>query len=109
LQKLYGYGYNIYATELPNHGINNSSTKQCTFNEYVDYMETYIKKLNLKKVVLIGHSMGGGIISVLSQRIENLSAIIFISGLNKTVKQNIIARGLNMMKSGGNIFNTMKK
>lgn len=69
--------YNVYLIDLPGHGENKAirGTK-LSIKSLTDYVVQYILAKDLKKLVLIGHSMGGAIAScvtnLLSDRITKL-------------------------------------
>lgn len=83
--------YNIYAINVPGHG--NSKwfdIEQLNMNYYAQVYKTYIEYLKLKKVILIGHSMGGGI-AVLLNGIINPKIIdknILINPANRAILKN---------------------
>jgi pimeloyl-ACP methyl ester carboxylesterase len=60
--------FNVYLIDLPGHGKNDSSfsEKEMNIPFFVDYVSTYIKTKKLKNLILIGHSMGGGICSAVA-------------------------------------------
>ena len=53
-------GYNVYAIDLPGHGKSDSHGEQ-TITAYADQVLTWMEALNLYRVFVIGHSMGGAI------------------------------------------------
>ncbi|MDR2568326.1 MAG: alpha/beta hydrolase [Mycoplasmataceae bacterium] len=80
---LYQKGFNVYACCLPNHGLNFSANHQYTFAEYIAFVQQYVTSLNLKDVILIGHSMGGGLVSAVATKLPNVSKVILVDPLNK--------------------------
>jgi len=48
----------IVALDLPNFGTSQSTDKITTIDDYSRFLESFVKKLDLKDYVLVGHSMG---------------------------------------------------
>lgn len=69
IEKFLPYASRIFAVDLP--GFGKSENPKHTFDVgcYTDIMEEFIKKLNIKEAVLIGHSFGGRIALRLSIKI----------------------------------------
>ena len=55
-------GFEVVALDLAGHGDSGIGRKQWTIQSYGDDVAAVVKKLDLKRVVLIGHSMGGDVI-----------------------------------------------
>src|SRR4030095_15170552 len=53
--------YRVVTIDLPGHGESGQERKNWSVESYADDVNTVITKLNLKRVVLIGSSMGGPI------------------------------------------------
>ena len=68
----------IILVDLP--GFGNSSTPQRTFDTFdcANYLKTFLEKIKIKKVTIIGHSFGGK------------TAIVLAHQLNKKVKKLIL-------------------
>jgi len=54
--------YEVVAIDLAGHGESGKGRKHWTIPAYGEDVAAVVKKLNLKRVVLIGHSMGGDVI-----------------------------------------------
>ena len=52
--------FNFFVIDLPGHG-KSEGNGYISIKEYADFIEDFIQKLNLKDLILIGHSMGGRI------------------------------------------------
>lgn len=84
--------YDYYAVEHPGHGITPlKSKKQLKPIEYARLVAKLIKELNLKNVILIGHSMGGGISVMVSQMIPSyIKKMILVTPMNSRGTTNVI-------------------
>ena len=73
-------GHNIFTLDLPGHYANNNfNFKDITLNSYVDYVSNFIKKNINGKVILVGHSMGGIVISQVAENIPlNISDLVYL-------------------------------
>jgi pimeloyl-ACP methyl ester carboxylesterase len=77
--------YRVIAIDLPGHGNSVSDRTDWTIEEYGRDITLFIEKLNLKQVVLIGHSMSGAV--MLEVATANNPAVIGLVGVDnfKTV------------------------
>lgn len=51
--------YQIFVLDLPGFGGSQIPKQPMTVGDYVDVVEEFIKKLDLKNVIIVGHSFGG--------------------------------------------------
>jgi len=69
-------GHNAYVPELPGHG--ELKDKNVTHKQITDYVVNYIKKKDLKHIILVGHSFGGSVVATVSQEIpDRIDRIVF--------------------------------
>ncbi|OGN92491.1 MAG: hypothetical protein A2Z71_10300 [Chloroflexi bacterium RBG_13_50_21] len=54
-------GYCIYAPDLPGHGKSERCGGQQTIEEYAQYLVQWLESIQLRRAVLVGHSMGSAI------------------------------------------------
>jgi pimeloyl-ACP methyl ester carboxylesterase len=54
-------GYCVYAPDLPGHGKSSSIDGQQSIEEYAGYLLQWLESVQLRRAVLVGHSMGGAI------------------------------------------------
>jgi pimeloyl-ACP methyl ester carboxylesterase len=54
--------FKVVAVDLAGHGDSGRNREKWTIQSYGDDVAAVVKKLNLKRVILIGHSMGGDVI-----------------------------------------------
>ncbi len=83
--------YSLYAIDFPGFGGSENPKKDFTVSDYSEIVEDFTKKLELKNLVLVGHSFGGRV------------AIKLVAG----EKQNICK--LVLVDSAGFVFNPDKK
>lgn len=60
--------YTVYALDLPGFGITNEPSSSWSIDDYADFVATFVNQLQLKELILIGHSYGGRIIINLCNR-----------------------------------------
>ena len=72
--------YNVYAIDLPGFGKSKAERVNWTVEEYANDVSAFIDKMNLKNVVIIGHSMAGEI--MLQTALTNHPKIIAIVGVD---------------------------
>ena len=84
--------YNYYAIELPIH--NNTSKRindKIKFENLVNYIIEFIEYKNFNNIILIGHSMGGGLVTCINARIpERIYKSIHITPFNTRITFNSI-------------------
>jgi pimeloyl-ACP methyl ester carboxylesterase len=69
-------GHNVYVPELLGHG--KFKDKNVTHKQITDYVVNFIKKKDLKHIILVGHSFGGSVVATVSQEIpDRLDRIVF--------------------------------
>ena len=54
-------GYNVYAVDLPGHGKSETIDGQQTIGDYARYLVQWLESVQLRRAVLVGHSMGSAI------------------------------------------------
>ena len=65
---VFSKSYQVLTIDLPGHGAAGQERKTWSIESYADDVNTVISKLNLKRVILIGSSMGGPIIVEATRR-----------------------------------------
>ena len=60
--KLFSSQFKVVAVDLAGHGDSGRNREKWTIQSYGDDVAAVVKKLNLKRVILVGHSMGGDVI-----------------------------------------------
>ncbi len=64
--------YQVIAPYLPGFGKSSGSNLNWNYDNYANLIIDFLKTLNLKKVHLIGHSLGGGIAATLAASMPNI-------------------------------------
>ena len=68
----FSHHYQVVAIDLPGHGQSGKNRTSWTIQEFGEDVCTLIQELQLKNIVLIGHSMGGDVILEASARCPNV-------------------------------------
>ena len=80
IQELSRMGYSMYTPDLPGFGKTNMPKKPLYLCDYVEFVETYIKKHSIINPIIIGHSFGGRIAIKYASDCEHLLSGIILSG-----------------------------
>jgi pimeloyl-ACP methyl ester carboxylesterase len=72
--------YNVYAIDLPGFGKSKAERTNWTIEEYANDVTAFIDTMNLKNVVIIGHSMAGEI--MLQTALSNNPKIVGVVGVD---------------------------
>lgn len=76
---LQNIGHQVYAIDLPGHYNNKADFSNINLNSYVQHVKDFINSIN-KKVIIVGHSMAGIVISQVAEDIpEKIEKLIYIS------------------------------
>ncbi|MEP6748864.1 MAG: alpha/beta fold hydrolase, partial [Bacteroidota bacterium] len=71
-------GQHVVVVELPAHGADTTSPQNVSIDIYRDKVIAAINKIN-SKVVLVGHSMGGVVVSAVAEKIpDQIEKLVFI-------------------------------
>jgi len=106
--KLINEGNNVTVVELPGHGDDNTAPSTITLNLYTTTVLNAISKIN-GKVILVGHSLGGMIISsVAEQNPSKIEKLVYLSAYLPISGQSLFALASTDPGSalGGNINGT---
>lgn len=80
-QRLEAKGNKVIAADLPAHGADNTPATSVTFDVYRDSVVRIVESQN-EKVILVGHSMAGMIVSEVAERVPNrIEKLIYIGAL----------------------------
>lgn len=74
-------GSKVYVFDLPGHGENQKEISDVTMDAYVNHIDNFISKID-GKVILVGHSLGGAIMSQVAERISNkIEKLIYVAAM----------------------------
>ncbi|MES2111251.1 MAG: alpha/beta fold hydrolase [Bacteroidota bacterium] len=89
--KLINEGNNVTVVELPGHGSDQTVPSTLTLNAYRDKVLDAISKMN-GKVILVGHSLGGMIISaVAEQNPSKIEKLVYLAAYLPSSGQSLLA------------------
>jgi pimeloyl-ACP methyl ester carboxylesterase len=78
--KMQSLGYKVSIPDLPGHFRNKYDFKDVTLTKYVNHISDLLRQ-NDEKVVLVGHSMAGIVISQVAEIMPHkISALVYLSG-----------------------------
>lgn len=105
-QTYFSEHYDLYTVELPGMGINKNLPEKLNLEAYVQFIIDTFNENDLKNIILIGHSMGGGIVDIISNKIpERIKTSIMICPMNSSFSFKLI-NGFKLLETGG--FNEEK-
>ena len=71
----------VHALDLPGHGENKREIADVTMDAYVKHIVDFISKID-GKVILVGHSLGGAIISqVAEDNVQKIEKLIYVAAM----------------------------
>jgi pimeloyl-ACP methyl ester carboxylesterase len=77
--KSFSYRFRVVTLDLAGHGQSGTNRKEYTIKSYGSDVAAVVNKLGLKKVVLIGHSMGGDIVAEAARSLPGkVSGIVMV-------------------------------
>lgn len=87
--KLISEGNNVTVVELPGHGSDNTDPSTITLNLYTTTVLNAISKIN-GKVILVGHSLGGMIISAVAEKMPaKIEKLVYLAAYLPTSEQSL--------------------
>jgi pimeloyl-ACP methyl ester carboxylesterase len=79
INKMQESGHQVYALDLPGHYQNHVEFHDVTLASYLEYVKNFIQKID-GKVILVGHSMSGIIISQVAEDLpDKISKLIYLT------------------------------
>lgn len=71
----------VHAPDLPGHGDNKKAISEVTLAAYVEHVKNVINQIN-GKVILVGHSLGGAVISQVAEDIPSkIDRLIYVAAI----------------------------
>lgn len=74
-------GYNVFVPEMPGFGKETAPDVAYHLSDYVRFVEQYIQKQKLSKVIIIGHSFGGRVGIKLAVKIPHTVKMLILTGV----------------------------
>ena len=88
-------GYNSLAVDLPGHGESQGEGRK-TIREYTRFIADFLNAVGMEKVVLAGHSMGGGIAQDFSLRFPEKTGALLLIGTGARLR--VLPEVLELMR-----------
>ena len=79
--------YNCLLIDLPGFGKSNEPPYPWSLDDYADMLNELLKKLNIKKVIIIGHSFGGKIALVYALKYNVEKLVILAAPFMQKIKK----------------------
>ncbi|MDR0568823.1 MAG: alpha/beta hydrolase [Spirochaetaceae bacterium] len=78
--------FDYYAINLPGHGEADIPRFDASLEEYAYYTAEYIKERNLQNLILMGHSLGGGVVCIAENLVRNhLAGLILVNPIARSI------------------------
>lgn len=104
--------YHITILDFPGFGNSSEPINALTIYDYVDILEEFLEKLNIKNPIVIGHSFGGRVAIVYASRNSTEKLVLFGSPCvreeRKSAKEKIL-KGLKKLPGMNSLGEYMKK
>jgi pimeloyl-ACP methyl ester carboxylesterase len=79
-EKIAEKGYRVYVPDLPGFGKSDPLTIPWNTNKYIDFLERFVKELNLGEFYLLGHSFGGALASKMAvKHVQDVKKLFLVS------------------------------
>jgi len=95
-------GYKVIIPDLPGFGKSDALSIPWNTNKYIDWVERFVKELNLGEFYLLGHSFGGALASKLAvkhaQEVKKLFLVSAACVRKKTAKKSFSAKLSKLIK-----------
>lgn len=97
--------YEVFVPDLPGFGKEVLVVDPMTLEMYVEWVVKFLKKEQVKKVIIIGHSFGGRIAALLAYKYPKLVEKLILTGSPLirqplSFKKQVVSSGVRLMKGG---------
>lgn len=84
--------FRVFNIDFPGHG--NSPIPEFAWSvyDYNDMLEDFIKKLDIKNPILVGHSFGGRIATIYGAKNQNLKSMVFVDAAGVKPKRTLYVK-----------------
>ncbi len=101
--------YSVYAIDLPGFGKSKAERSNWSMEEYALDVKDFIKTLELKNIILIGHSMSGGIVvEVALKSSDEILGVIGVDNLKTIGRTSLLEEKLQIDNFIGNMHTNFK-
>lgn len=101
-EKISEKGFRVIVPDLPGFGKSDALLIPWNINKYIDWIERFIKELNIGEFYLLGHSFGGALASKMAvkhaQEVEKLFLVSAACIRKKTTKKNFFRKISKIIK-----------
>lgn len=79
--------YHVIAPDIPGYGYSSTPKDLWSFQDYSNFFVSFIKQLEIKELIVVGYSLGGGIAYNIALSCESIKKLILIdsAGIEKTL------------------------
>jgi len=95
-------GFKVIIPDLPGFGKSEPLDMPWNSNRYINWIEKFLKELNLNEFYLLGHSFGGALASKIAikypQRVQKLFLVSAAVVRKKTAKKDVSAKASKLIK-----------
>lgn len=84
--------YHVIAPDIPGYGESSTPKELWSFKDYAQFFDKFLERINVKEVIIIGYSLGGGVaynLANISSRVKKL-ILIDSAGIEKTKEEEFI-------------------
>lgn len=85
-------GYKVFAPDLPGFGSEPLESESMILDDYIEFVDNFMKKNSLSKPILIGHSFGGRIAIKYTWKYQNKISKLILTGVPITREISILKR-----------------
>ncbi|MDI6737491.1 MAG: alpha/beta hydrolase [Nanoarchaeota archaeon] len=78
--------HEIIAVDLPCFGKSSTPKEAWDFREFADFMNKFVASLKIKKLIVMGHSFGGGVAFCMAAKNTNIERLVLIDSAGVPVK-----------------------
>lgn len=101
-EKISAKGFKVIVPDLPGFGKSEPLPMPWNTNKYIDWLEKFVKELNLQEYYLLGHSFGGALASKMSvKHVQEVKKLFLVSAAcirKKTAKKSFSAKLAKIIK-----------
>lgn len=79
--------YHVIAPDIPGYGDSSTPKDLWTFQDYSNFFVSFIKQLEIKELIIVGYSLGGGVAYNIASAYEKVEKLVLIdsAGIEKTL------------------------